>query len=379
MRIRNLSLEDFRGFRHFEMTNLGRINLIVGANNSGKTTLLEAISILGGSTEASAIWSILVRRGEDLWAERDPTSSVSTRQVEIRRLFRGHEIQVGTSFRLYCDVEFGSRELIAKIEEYRPTQPELFETEFPPIESTEDFLRPLMLSLYWSNDSANSYKISVPITRRGGLTIDSIRRFSSTPAVTDPPLRFVSASSLTADAVASLFEDIVLTQEEDLVTGALGLIEPKIERIASTGSDKVRPGTRYPSRGGLFVRLKGAKDRIPIGSMGDGIWRMLGLALNVVHASNGILLIDEIDTGLHHTVMQDMWKFLYSAAKRYDVQVFATTHSRDCYQSLAVICDDPDSEDGDVTMQRVERGRDDAVAYSERAIIAAAKHDIEAR
>ena len=77
--------------------------------------------------------------------------------------------------------------------------------------------------------------------------------------------------------------------------------------------------------------------------------------------------------------MQDMWRFLYSAAKRYNVQVFATTHSRDCYESLAVICDDSESEDGDVTIQRIERGREKAVAYSEPLIIAAAKHHIEVR
>ena len=88
------------------------------------------------------------------------------------------------------------------------------------------------------------------------------------------------------------------------------------------------------------MRLKGLKDRVPIGSMGDGIWRMLGLALSVVQSGNGILLVDEIDTGLHHTVMEDMWRFLYGCAKRYNVQIIAATHSWDCYHSLAVICRD---------------------------------------
>ncbi len=99
------------------------------------------------------------------------------------------------------------------------------------------------------------------------------------------------------------------------MTDALRIIEPSIQRIASTGSERIQSSGRYATRGGIFVRLKGVKDRIPIGSMGDGIWRMLGLALNVVHCINGILLVDEIDTGLHHTVMTEMWKFLYEAAK----------------------------------------------------------------
>jgi predicted ATPase len=379
MRIKNLRIENFRSFGRFGMKNLGRINLIVGANNSGKTTILEGISILIPSGDVSSIWAALVRRGEDFWVERDQAVAVSSRQVEIRRLFHGHEIEVGAFFRLSGDTEIGGLEMTAKVEEYRPAQPELFEPEPPAPESSDEFLPPLTLSLSWSRGSSKDSNLAIPISRRGGISLDSIRRTSRSIAAAGFPLRLVTASSLTAEAVSSLFEDIVLTPEEDLVTNALALIEPMIERIASAGSDRIRSSTRYPSRGGIFVRLKGVKDRIPIGSMGDGIWRMLGLALNVVHSREGILLVDEIDTGLHHTVMQEMWKFLYSASRRYNVQVFATTHSRDCYESLAVICNDPESEDGDVTMQRVERGREEAVAYSEGAIMAAAKHDIEVR
>src|ERR1700677_3153330 len=71
MRINSLSIQDFRGFRRFEMKDLGRINLIVGTNNSGKTTVLEAINVLMASGDGYPIWSILSRRGEDVWPERD--------------------------------------------------------------------------------------------------------------------------------------------------------------------------------------------------------------------------------------------------------------------------------------------------------------------
>jgi len=98
-----------------------------------------------------------------------------------------------------------------------------------------------------------------------------------------------------------------------------------------------------------------------------------------VHSANGILLVDEIDTGLHHTVMKAMWKFLYDAAEKYDVQVFATTHSRDCYQSLAVICRDSVAKNSDATIQRIERDREESIAYTEQEIIAAAESDIEVR
>ncbi len=113
--------------------------------------------------------------------------------------------------------------------------------------------------------------------------------------------------------------------------------------------------------------------------MGEGIWHILSLALALVHSRDGILLIDNIDTDLHYTVMEDMWKFLDSASKTYNVQVFATTHSRDCYESLASIAHGSVSDNSEVTIQRIERGRERAVAYSEQTIVAAAERDIEVR
>ena len=176
-----------------------------------------------------------------------------------------------------------------------------------------------------------------------------------------------------------MFENVVLTPEEELVTDAMRIIEPSIERIASSGSERLRSASRYATRGGILVRCKGINDRIPIGSMGDGIWRMLGLALHLVQSENGILLIDEIDTGLHHTVMERLWRLIYEASKNYNIQILATTHSHDCYQALATICREDVFAGSDVTIQRIERGRERAVAYTEQEIIAAAERDIEVR
>jgi AAA15 family ATPase/GTPase len=78
MRIKNLNIENFRGFGRFAMKNLGRVNLIVGANNCGKTTVLEAVNVLMSNGNLSTIWSILNRRGEVIWVDRDdPTEPVS--------------------------------------------------------------------------------------------------------------------------------------------------------------------------------------------------------------------------------------------------------------------------------------------------------------
>ena len=378
MRLKTVKIHEFRSLSRFELKHLGRVNLLVGTNNSGKTTVLEAVNILMSNGDFSAIWSTLLRRGEDIYGERDPVTAGIGRQVDIRRLFRGHEIELGKYFEIFAGSDLGSMSMTAKINEYRPAQQQLFETESQPVESSEELLPPLSLSLNWSNGSVK--ELNIPISRRGGVSSDAIRRSAArTIGAEASPIRFITASSLTADAVTTMFEDIVLTPEEDLVTDALRIIEPDIERIASSGSERIRSSVRVASRGGILVRLKGIKDRVPIGSMGDGIWRMLGLALAVVQSENGFLLVDEIDTGLHHTVLEDMWRFLHGCAKRYNVQIIATTHSWDCYHSLAVICRDYISDGSEVTISRIERGRGEAVNYTEQEIAAVADRDIEVR
>ena len=378
MRIKTLSVQNFRSFGRFELKNLGRVNLLVGTNNCGKTTVLEAANILMANGDLTVIWSTLLRRGEDIYGERDPVNASTGRQVDIRRLFRGHEIEVGKYFQLSADTDFGGVAMVAKIDEYRPAQQQLFDAEPQAVESSEDFLPPLSLSLHWPHGPGK--ELNIPISRRGGISSDAIRRNAGRFAVDEGfPMRFLTASSLTAEVISMLFEDIVLTPEEDLVTEAMRIIEPSIERIASSGSERTRSNLRVSTRGGILVRLKGNKDRVPIGSMGDSIWRMLGLALSVVQSGNGILLVDEIDTGLHHTVMEDMWRFLYGCAKRYNVQIIATTHSWDCYHSLAVICRDYISDGSDVTISRIERDREEAVSYTEQEIVAVADRDIEVR
>ena len=82
------------------------------------------------------------------------------------------------------------------------------------------------------------------------MSLESIRRASRPVASEDYPVRFVTASTLSPDLIISLFEEIVLTPGEELVTGAMRFIEPGIERIASSGVDRLRAGARFPLAGG---------------------------------------------------------------------------------------------------------------------------------
>ena len=190
------------------------------------------------------------------------------------------------------------------------------------------------------------------------------------------PSQFLTTESVSGDELVAMWNQISLTPAEGLVLRALQFLDPDIERIAAQGNS----GPYYSSqpRGGFIVKRKGREQPIPIGSMGDGMWRLLAMAIAITQCKGGVLLVDEIDTGLHYTVMSKMWSLIYNAAREFDVQVFATTHSYDCVYSLAQICSG-EAVQPSVTVQRIEAGKDRSVPYDEDEIAVAASRDIEVR
>jgi hypothetical protein len=134
----------------------------------------------------------------------------------------------------------------------------------------------------------------------------------------------------------------------------------------------------------LTVWLKGASERVPIGNLGEGFGRMVALgclltAAKGVEGSNGIVLVDEIDTGLHVGVIEEMWKLIFEVAQKLDVQVFATTHSEDCLRGLAYVLEREEKFRDDVVLHKLVRGRKTTIANDADGIIKTQDAGIEVR
>jgi hypothetical protein len=215
------------------------------------------------------------------------------------------------------------------------------------------------------------------MSRGGGIlpeTIEPGLRRLRRRTVEAAPVQFITTESLDSEELVALWDKVALTPNEEIALGALRFVDPTIERIAAQAGRL----SYTPARGGFIVKTRAGDMPVPIGSLGDGLWRMLAMAIAITQSAGGLLLVDEIDTGLHYTVLSDMWRLIFQAAKDLDVQVFATTHSYDCIQSLALIAMDADPHNP-VTVQRIEPGRSRAIAYGSDEIEQAAKRNIEVR
>lgn len=359
--ISSIEIQGYRGFERFEMNGLGRVNLLVGTNNGGKTSVLEAVFLLMSAGNPAALWQVLSRRGERRIMEMAGSPGSLTTEADVCHLFRGHEIHPGSRLLVSATDPAAKRFVALAVTEASSDNGGI------PVPG-------LALDVTGSSQPAIP---RIPLSRTGGFR-ETFGESLQRPARRAGNLPvFVASDSLTTDELVGLWNDVVLTPAEPLVLRALQFIDPEIERIA------VQVTIAYSyyfggSRGGFIVKRRGSERPIPIGSLGDGMWRMLVMAIAITQCRGSVLLVDEIDTGLHYSVMSDMWKLIFDAAKEFDVQVFATTHSYDCVYSLAHICADAD-EQNPVTIQRIEPGRSKAIPYAQNEIRIAADREIEVR
>jgi hypothetical protein len=369
--LNKVAFRNYRGFVEFSLPSLSRVNLILGMNNSGKSAILEGIGALA-SDDPTRIFSSLYTRGERFREDRYNRPEIFLNPMH---LFYGHKLEVDTELWISGYNSSVGSSLSCKVIDASADdlQPDLdYESGAEP-----DSLVAGQLALQLTYNGANLPKLN--LNYQGGISAQDVRKISPRPInrrSTDS-VRIVSTDSLDSAQVAELWSDVALTDDEARVTDAMKILEPSLERIAHIGSIDSR-AFYSKSREGIVLKLADAPTRIPIGSMGDGMWRLLSLTLSAVRCAGGVLLVDEIDTGLHYSTLTKMWKLILDTANRLDIQVFATTHSIDCVRALAATSEhSPFCQD--IMVHRVERGKKMPVSFDGSEVVAAVQQDLEIR
>jgi ABC-type branched-subunit amino acid transport system ATPase component len=381
----SLKIQRFRAFDSFEISQLTRVNLLVGKNNAGKTCLLEAIEMASkGGTIASLLGSP-IRRWEvgPSLVERDTVAW----DVDLSHLFFGHKLKDGGFFEIDAAGPSDHRLVRCEVRSNRsdPARLSLLEAKV----GTSLPLEAIIMGP-GNPDGGPGLPLSASgfLLGSAGLLRSSgdEARTSLLPDSNSPPDRqtvaraphrsegskvwFFENKEVQLSLLRTVWDVLVGTPAEDLVVSMLKIIQPDIQRLVFTGQG---------SASTAFLKLEGQEQRVPLGSLGDGIRRILALAIHVTLARNGVLLIDEIDTGLHYSAMESMWRFIVESARRLDIQVFATTHSGDCIRALAWLQADAPELAADISVHRIDKSESRAVRYTAKDIEIAARHHIEVR
>ena len=338
---KKIEIRNFRAIRELDIEDLGRVNLFLGENNCSKTSILESIFLLTGCTNPKLIL--------DIHAFRDLS-------------FGGKD---NLSF-IFHDFDYKNT---IKIKAITGEEKEYRELEIKPVTSINSEFQQSQIDLkketsYHSSrnsPSVNELSLKVEIKARHTpkRTINGKIKFLSneTYDVFQPDFQdelkgvYVTPQIILPENLQQeLGEQIVNKQHQELIK-ILKIIDPRIEDISFVKQM-------------VYVDI-GLTQLIPLGLFGDGIRRLLSIILSISNSKNGIILIDELENGLHHSALAQTWKAIIELANNYNVQLFITTHNIETLKSLQAVLSNDEMQEfqGDIRSYTIRSLEEKHKAY----------------
>lgn len=367
MCIDSLYVDNFKNFTNFTISKLARINLIVGKNNVGKSTLLEAISIYLSNGSEEWLRRLLASRGESIVVSRDEEEREKYIRERFLSLFKDRREDISKDNRIIIGVNMTDSVVLSQV----------YLAEQSMLNVNGDYERKRLLLTdedLQETDDVDIHSIGLQVTKgktnyvipfsRSGLIFNNNIQFLC-------PFQYVHTSDFDKENNAALFDKVSLSPEEDFIIQALHIINKDIRKINFLDDDR-RRNSRIP-----VVSLEGEEKRQRLSSMGDGINRILTIILSLLNCKNGVLLLDEFETGLHYSVQKQLWEIIFYLAEKLNIQVFVTTHSNDCIRSFS-----EQNKEGQGMLVRLEQRNDRivSVVYDNGIEISyASDNDIELR
>ena len=342
----SLKIKNFRAFDDLEVSTLGRVNLIVGKNNVGKTSLLEAVWLWASRGDYRII--------ENLVDQRDG-ASVVTQHIDFpvsreeRHLFQktiSMYLGISSLFSGFPPVSAErppiviSSSNVSLILNYQ-----LSKNHLPHREDFENFDFDSIPTLLISFDDQEIYQTC--LGTNGRMKIISRLDNADTHQTSKfriPAIHYLSPRIDSSFSVKRQWNRSLINGRIDDIVAGMKTIDNNIHEIFFV-DDQSLDFSVAVCRHSEFSRP------IPLRSLGDGVIRFFHILLALANTDDGVLLIDEFENGLHYRIQPKAWEVIFEMAKRLNVQVFATTHSADTVRSFEQTAMQQDDENAGVVVQ----------------------------
>jgi AAA domain, putative AbiEii toxin, Type IV TA system len=380
--IETFEAENFRCFESLRLVGLKRMNVITGANSSGKSALLEALLC---ATRANAEAFLTTNTLRNLHASNVASLGLFPGTVPGLAGIPPQTFRALWEHLFYAAAKNGASRVADKIDlRYSDSDAKKYSIEIAFMDTAQQSLLPEPSVIARGASGA-------PAT-----TLTPLRVTRSVSAAGQPVQRSQSLISLNAQGQLMgtsplpvlgpslfIFSSVIDYAEVDNVTWFSLLRErgEHIEFIAFIREqfpfiENIEVLAPYGA-GGLFASLKsGGVRRLQL--ISSGINKIITILLACANAPNGIIVVDEIENGIFYEKYEFMWSILYRYAQKFNCQLFVTSHSAECLQQLPPVIGD---NAGDFSLIQTERQNGKCIArhVSGRAMKAALKGENEVR
>ena len=348
----SLELTNFRCFETLKLANLRRFNVITGANASGKSALLEAIFCGARASPEGLLANGSWRGVSPGFSAAPPGVAVPVLPQNFRAIwdhwfYSGKNGQIAPIMKVDYATNDGAKYSFSC--SFGQEQP-LANSGLVPlggiIPSLSGAVTPLLIRREYSKDG-HKHKSGVDVTldQRGSIN-------ASIPSVLSPlgPSVFVFSNQNYSEAenvvwYSTLRETGRATELVEFIKTAFPFITG-LELLALGGTTAIYAGLE-----------SGAVRRLQFVS--SGINKIVSILLACANSKEGVILIDEIENGLFYDKYELMWSVLYEFAKKFEFQIFVSSHSAECLSRLVPTIE---KTVGDFTLIRTEREGDRCIA-----------------
>ena len=291
-------IDSYRKLSKIDVKHLSRVNLFAGGNNVGKTSILEAFYLLSQLNNINAYLELERYRGKFIdefhakWIDKNFTNT-----IDLEGVFNGKKVALNLR----------SEQIEENIEKL-------------------NYLSTIVAEAKANGEILTS---SIHLYSNQNPEVRYIRsRILSNAAFTSPyryNIKLLHAAH--SQAVKEGYFDRIIQFIRERLDNSI----EKIELINDGGENR------------FVVTTSKLSIRLDLTKYGEGLQRVFEIALFLGYCRNGILCIDEIDSALHKSLLIDFTNFIQAMAKEFNVQVFLSTHSKECIDAF-VENDYPDDE-----------------------------------
>lgn len=296
-RIDKITIENYKGIERLELDNLSRVNILIGANNTKKTTVLEGIYI--GASYFNEFSGIYAANTRDLMVSPDKLGTMfnnldTNKQIKIKTLLNGED-EYEVIYSNYRDI---------------------------PVQNNTYFKSEVEYTVKKNNETAYSTVVGVAVDGNVGNLYNKFytNLLKGEKKIPESEISYVSSRSKWESAIIEKFNKIKIENKKRKLVDMLSQLDENIvdlEDIAGT----------------IYVGIKGLSKMLPLKLMGDGIYNLFDIGLTIAFG-NKIILIDEIENGMHYYALQEFLKEILRKAVDEDYQLFITTHSMDTLKAI---------------------------------------------
>lgn len=351
---KSIEIRNFRGIGHLEIDDFSRVNVLLGQNSSGKSSVLECLLLMMGMSNPDLPQNINSIRSRNYSTFAD-----------LGYMFHNYDFKVKPEINseLFDDTKRHlALEMTYAFDE--KSQASLQNGQIPTSE-TKTFLNTLKMKFdVVSNQQKNSFECSITVSQQGLISNKKLAE----DYLEKNSVAFLSAD-LSAGNPANDLVELAKRKRKDIVAEYLKSFDSHVTAVEILNNV-------------AYIGVEGIDQLLAVSMMGDGMRRFLNIVAAAANPTNNIILIDEIDNGLHYSAYKKLWEAIFSLSTMTNKQVFVTTHSKETLSHLNEMLEEHPEFQQEMrlyTLAKTPLKGHQAYKYTFEGLSGACENDVELR